>query len=743
LIAWELDDDSPDGDVSSGPQRNLANRIAHLGTATRLDYFGPIPATDSRQLVEMLSKAKDSNRPTLLHLTYRRAVISPAEAIIVEPLERPETRDEMAHDGQFRQIANLELSHRAVADARIVAVAASVNAEFSRPWSVMPQRLLQVAGAVPSALQWSAAVALDGSRPFVFLSLEQLTDSYRQLEDDICLKHAPVTLIVERDEAPAANRSRTAALAGLRQFSQLSLLSPKDGAELRQMIGWCAASDGPAVIWLPHAVEPQFRWQPGPALEMGKAEQLAAGQHVAIVAWGPMVAAAQMAAECLALHGLESAVVNARFAQPLDAETIVRVVQGSLCAVVIDDNQAPGGFSSSVLDHLRRGGVTQPVAIVTPEAGMSRQNPHNAQQQCALRIVEQCRWLADPVQDDWQGSRGPVLRVDAATTCASPWWNGPNITVAEPCDEQRQVLTQQFSPFVEQWVRGYAEVGQRDLYLWRWCLHGLDLTTLSCVAPSLRRDLCDTKLLAVMYGVMLDDVADQGGAEDFLNELAKIISGEQPRNFDRFTKSQQAYAQFTCRLWEAFEDRLRRSPGYSEFEDLLTYDHRQILNTMSYSCMVNRYPEMLNVQEHDMYLPHNMQMMSFATMDLMCSPTFDRNELGKLRQVIWHAQSMGRIGNLVSTWQREIADHDFTSGVFARALCEGDLTLEDLRTGASAAIERVIRSGGHELYFLEQWEAHRSSIRAMVPHIRSVDVDELLVALQRLIHMELGSRGFK
>ena len=164
---------------------------------------------------------------------------------------------------------------------------------------------------------------------------------------------------------------------------------------------------------------------------------------------------------------------------------------------------------------------------------------------------------------------------------------------------------------------------------------------------------------------------------------------------------------------------------------------------MSYSCMVNRHPALLNVQEHDVYLPHNMQMMSFATMDLMCSPDFDRHELGKLREVIWHAQSMGRIGNLVSTWQREIADRDFTSGVFARALCEGDLTLEDLRSASPQTIDAAIRRGGHELYFLRKWEAHRKIIQTMSPSIRSVDVNALLVALQRLIHMELSSRGFK
>ena len=247
------------------------------------------------------------------------------------------------------------------------------------------------------------------------------------------------------------------------------------------------------------------------------------------------------------------------------------------------------------------------------------------------------------------------------------WFDTPVAGASSVSDVHLQVLAQQFSPFIDQWVCQYAKVGARDVYLWRWCLYGLGLTTLSCVPDAQRQDLCDTKLLAVMYGVMLDDIADQAGQDDFLEALTRIIAGGPRDDFAQFSQRQQQYARFTSDLWDTFEQRLRAAPCYGQYEELLEYDHRQILNTFAYSCMVNHYPAMFNVQEHDMYLPHNMQMMSFATMDLMHSPGFDFDELGKLREVIWHAQSMGRIGNLVSTWQREIADRDFTSGVFARA----------------------------------------------------------------------------
>jgi transketolase C-terminal domain/subunit len=744
LLLVACDAEEPDSKKTSSANYFAGRPAIDLGFPLGFEYVGPIPASDSRQLIDVLAKIKQLGQPTLLHLKIRKPAGPTPEPPASDPWKLPSLREEIPPSRVLRHMISRELAQHARNDPRITAISTSIDTELLRPWEELADRMFRVESGVSYALQWCATLATGGSRPFVFLSWQELQNSFGQMRQDICLKRAGVTLIVEPDAELAGSDSFSMGLAGLRQLPHLCVLSPKDSTELRQMVGWCVTQEDPAVIWLPEAIEPQISWKQGPQVGRGLAEQLTPGRHVAIIAWGPMVAAAYQAAESLAQYGIEAAVINARFAQPLDHETIVRAVRGSLCAVLVDDADEQGGFSSWVLNDLLYSGITQPVSIVAPQARLHRHHPHDVHKQCSMRIVERCRWLADPIESPSRPRVEPTLPSEVDDGEPAEVWSGvPCLTTGDAYDEHRQVLAQQFSPFTDRWVRNYSRVGARDVYLWRWCLHGLRLTSLSCIAPELRDDLCETKLLAVMYGVMLDDVADKGGEETFLTELTKIISGAHPRDFSKFSSEQQAYARYTCDLWESFEHRLKGSPCYTDYEELLAYDHQQILNTMSYSCLVNRHPALLNVQEHDMYLPHNMQMMSFATMDLMCSPDFDRRELGRLREVIWHAQSMGRIGNLVSTWQREIADRDFTSGVFARALCEGDLTLEDLRSAPPQTIEAAIRRGGHELYFLRKWEAHRKTIQMMSPHIRSVDVDALLAALQRLIHMELSSRGFK
>jgi hypothetical protein len=102
---------------------------------------------------------------------------------------------------------------------------------------------------------------------------------------------------------------------------------------------------------------------------------------------------------------------------------------------------------------------------------------------------------------------------------------------------------------------------------------------------------------------------------------------------------------------------------------------------------------------------------------------------------------MGRIGNLLSTWLRELAERDFTSGVFARALRDGDLTLEQLQREAPAKIEATIRGRGHVAYFYRQWQEHRERCHALAAEVRSQDLRSVLEGHDRFFAMHLGSQG--
>lgn len=309
--------------------------------------------------------------------------------------------------------------------------------------------------------------------------------------------------------------------------------------------------------------------------------------------------------------------------------------------------------------------------------------------------------------------------------------------------EISEVMALKLSDELKGWVQKYSVIGHRDPFLWNWCRRGVEVTKLSCVDPEWSDEVCDTRVLGVMLDVMLDDISDFQKDLPFLEMLLGVLETGGAINEAGLTPQKRVYGNFTIEIWNEIQRRVRRFPRYEEFAELLRFDYRQLFNVMRYSRLMADYPEMFNLVEHDLYLPHNMHMMISSTMDLMCSPSFDRSELGVLREAVWRAQCMGRIGNLVTTWQREIGEDDFTSGVFARAIACGDLTVGDLSSGNRAHLESVIKGNRHEEYFLERWEAYRQEMLALRSRCRCVNLGELVAGLQRLICLHLGSRGKK
>jgi len=296
---------------------------------------------------------------------------------------------------------------------------------------------------------------------------------------------------------------------------------------------------------------------------------------------------------------------------------------------------------------------------------------------------------------------------------------------------------------LEHWAGEYAKVGHRNAFLWKWCQEGVSLTTLPCVDPALREVNIITKVLGVMLDVLLDDVADRSTDDLYLDRLLRIPFAKGAPDFSEFTAPQQAYAEATRRVWQTIESRASAYRRFEEFRHLWRFDYAQVFNAMRFSQIVNRDPLVLNMVEHDHYSPHNMHMMVSGTLDLMCSSGFDHNELGLIRQVLWHGQCMGRIGNLVTTWEREVGDRDFTSGVFARTVEKGDVTARELVAMDADGLREAVRSAECEDYFLSRWSQHRDQIVDMSESIQSVNVLKLVRGLEQLIQLHLGSRGLK
>lgn len=300
----------------------------------------------------------------------------------------------------------------------------------------------------------------------------------------------------------------------------------------------------------------------------------------------------------------------------------------------------------------------------------------------------------------------------------------------------------EFSPYLRGWIEDYEKVGQRGRFLWQWCLKGLDLTTLPCVAPSLRQHVIETKMLSIFYGTLIDDIADREQDREMLQMAFSLVADDWLADrLALWTGRRRDYLEMIARLWREVWSRCQSYPRFSEFESLLRFDNEQSLNAMRYALLVNQSPGVLNNIEHDLYQPHNMQIMFMASVDLCASATFDIDQLGIAREIFWHAQRMGRIGNMLTTWEREVLDRDFTSGVFAHALARGILAPSDLRSLPAHEIMSMLENAKCHGHFIRDWKAHREQIARKIQEVRSCDLTSYLEGFEQLILLHLGSRG--
>jgi hypothetical protein len=312
-----------------------------------------------------------------------------------------------------------------------------------------------------------------------------------------------------------------------------------------------------------------------------------------------------------------------------------------------------------------------------------------------------------------------------------------------------EVGTFELTPSLKRWVREYNKIGEglrTTDYFWKWIFRTAKTITLPFTINKYRDSLFEIKTLLIMFVVLLDDVFDKTKETELGNALLKIpfeyinINTE----INNLKVNTKKYFQFTKKLWSYLEKKIQKYPKYKEYRKIFEFDIKQLLNEMEYSRLINENYFLANKTEFFAYFSHNMQAIIDVTLDLMCSHDFDIKILGTIREIAIEAQKMARIGNWVSTWEREVKEEDFTSEVFIEAINSKILGFEDLKKENELEIVEKIKKGHIENILFQYWENSYKEISAMGKKINQKPlVNEFLKNLEKLIIFHLSSRGYK
>jgi len=292
-------------------------------------------------------------------------------------------------------------------------------------------------------------------------------------------------------------------------------------------------------------------------------------------------------------------------------------------------------------------------------------------------------------------------------------------------------------PHFEKLVKGYEKVGgKRDKFIWKALIKVNRNFNYITVPQKYKKNIEEIRFLIALLIVLLDDVVDNTKNTKLLNELLKIVSYKQYINLSELNEAEKTYLNFTIYVKQRIDRILKKSPQYKKFIAIFQFDINQILNAMNYDHLLNTNEAIINKTEYWLYSPHTMKFITTATIYLMYASKIDIKKLGELREVAWEAQKMARIGNWVGTWEREVYEDDFSSGVFAYALQQKIITEKDLEDQDKSKLISKIQKSNIEDLLLQEWENSYHQI-SQIKNGLKINIKNFLVALEQLLFFEL------
>jgi 1-deoxy-D-xylulose-5-phosphate synthase len=210
-------------------------------------------------------------------------------------------------------------------DEKIVALTAAMpdGTGVCEALEKFPDRSFDVGIAEQHCVTFAAGLSVEGLKPVCAIYSTFLQRAFDQLVHDVCIQDLNVKFCLDRGGIAGGDGPTHHGLldiAYLRGVPNMVVMAPKDEGEMRDMLFTMVEHVGPAAMRYPrgNGVGAPID-QPPQLVEIGKAELLRDGGEVAIVAYGSMVHPSLQAAEHLAKEGIETTVINGRFAKPSTA----------------------------------------------------------------------------------------------------------------------------------------------------------------------------------------------------------------------------------------------------------------------------------------------------------------------------------------------------------------------------------------------------------------------------------------
>ncbi|MDG1346677.1 MAG: transketolase family protein [Crocinitomicaceae bacterium] len=219
-----------------------------------------------------------------------------------------------------------------------------------------PDRFFQVGIAEANMMGMAAGLTIGGKIPFTgtFANFstgrvyDQIRQSiaYSKKNVKICASHAGLTLGED-----GATHQILEDIGMMKMLPNMTVIVPADFNQTKQATIAIADYDGPVYLRFGRPVMPIFV-KPDAQFIIGKADVLAEGSDVTIIACGHLVWKSIEAIKILAEKGIKAELINMHTIKPLDTVAILKSVEKTGCVVTAEEHMKNGGLGDSVAQVL-------------------------------------------------------------------------------------------------------------------------------------------------------------------------------------------------------------------------------------------------------------------------------------------------------------------------------------------------------------------------------------------------------
>lgn len=339
-----------------------------------LSYYGPVDGHDILRLEKILRIASRHQGPVIIHVItekgrgYAPAANNPTKFHGIGQYNIADGSTSKGSVITYSEAFGTHLTTLATEDPAITAITAAMptGTRLDIFRARFPKRYYDVGIAEEHAALFACGMATQGLKPYLAVYSTFMQRCVDMIQHDAALQNLPVKFCMDRaglspDDGPTHHGLFDIAM--MRAIPNLVMMQPKDEAELGHML--CTMNeitDRPSLIRYPRGTGEGVRM---PAelkpLPIGKAEMLANGTDITLLALGNMNSYASKVREILAANGLSCAHVNARFICPLDSACILQQAEETRLLVTMEDHVVAGGFGSAVMEMLNEQNCTTPI----------------------------------------------------------------------------------------------------------------------------------------------------------------------------------------------------------------------------------------------------------------------------------------------------------------------------------------------------------------------------------------------